>query len=54
MKDPVLELERCHSQIHELDFSYDTLISLVPMDIEEYNHRKFPFLLNAKKEGVVI
>jgi hypothetical protein len=52
MDDAVWELERCSKEIHELDLMYDTLISIIPLDIEDYRTRRLPVILNAKKEGI--
>jgi len=54
MKDPVTALEKCSKNIHQIDYFYDTLISIVPIDAEEYNVRKLPVILNAKREGIPI
>jgi predicted nucleotidyltransferase len=52
MDDAVSELERCSKEIHELDLMYDTLISIIPLDIEDYRTRRLPVILNATKEGI--
>ena len=54
MENPVEELEKCSKQIHKLDLAYDTLISLLPFDLNQYNTRKLPLIMNAKKEGILI
>jgi len=54
MQDPIDELEKCSREIHQLDFVYDTLISIIPFDLKQYNTRKLPIILNAKKEGITI
>ena len=54
MEDPVKELERCSLEIHEIDFEYDTIISIIPMDADEYNSRNLPLILNAKREGIAV
>lgn len=54
MKNPVEELEKCSKQIHQLDLAYDTLISMIPFDLNQYNTRKLPIVMNAKKEGILI
>lgn len=54
MQDPVDELEKCSKEIHQLDFVYDTLISIIPFDLKQFNTRKLPIILNAKKEGITI
>jgi hypothetical protein len=54
MKSPLDELEICSKEIHQLDFVYDTLLSIIPFDLKQYNTRKLPIILNAKKEGISI
>jgi predicted nucleotidyltransferase len=54
MENPIEELEKCFKQIHKLDLTYDTLISLIPFDLDQYNTRKLPIILNARKEGIPI
>ena len=54
MQNPIDELEKCSKEIHQLDFVYDTLISIIPFDLNQYNTRKLPIILNAKKEGITI
>lgn len=51
---PVDELERCSQKIHQLDFLYDMVISIIPLDIEQYNTRRLPLILNVKREGIPI
>lgn len=52
MIDPVAELDRCSKEIHSIDFEYDTLISIIPLDVNQYRTRKLPLILNAKREGI--
>lgn len=52
--NPVRELEKCSRKIHQLDFRYDMVISVVPLGIRQYNIRKSPLILNAKREGIPI
>ncbi|VVB87746.1 Nucleotidyltransferase domain protein [uncultured archaeon] len=54
MQNPIDEIERCSKEIHQLDFVYDTLISIIPFDLKQYNTRRLPIILNAKKEGILI
>ena len=54
MKDPAAELEKCGRELHNLDFDFDTLISMTPMDYKEYQRRKLPIIVNAKKEGILL
>jgi len=52
MKNPLDELEMCSKEIHQLDFVYDMVISIIPFDLKQYNSRKLPIILNARKEGI--
>lgn len=54
MQNPMDELEMYSKEIHQLDLAYDTLISIIPFDVKQYNTRKLPIILNAKKEGIPI
>ena len=54
MKNPVEELKKCQSEIHKIDFEYDRLVSLLPIDATEYKTKNTPFLLNVKKEGILL
>lgn len=54
VSDPVSELEKCSKEIHELGFLYDTVISIIPIDANQYKTRRLPIILNAKREGVTI
>lgn len=38
----------------DVSFRYDTLISALPMRLEEYLNRKSPLLLNIRREGIII
>jgi len=52
MDNPVSELQRCSKEIHQLDLLYDTLISIIPIDATQYETRRLPIILNAKREGI--
>lgn len=54
MKNPVEELKKCQSEIHQIDFEHDCLVSLLPIDMAEYKRKNTPFLLNVKKEGILL
>ncbi|MGQ9631229.1 MAG: nucleotidyltransferase domain-containing protein [bacterium] len=54
MNEPIAELERCSKEIHRIDFEYDTLISIIPLDVNQYNTGKLPLILNAKREGILL
>jgi predicted nucleotidyltransferase len=48
------ELDTLFEIIGQIDFKYDTLISIVPMEERQYLARRLPVILNAKREGVLI
>ncbi len=54
MSDPISEIEKCSREVHQLDFLYDTVISIIPMEVNQYRTRRLPIILNAKKEGIPI
>jgi len=54
MEEYIKEREKYFPAIYELDLKYDTVISIFPFKIEEYQKRKMPIILNAKKEGILI
>ncbi|MEW6202071.1 MAG: nucleotidyltransferase domain-containing protein [bacterium] len=54
MKNACAEIDRCSEEIHHLDYIYDTLISIIPIDMKEYNTRLSPLILNAKREGIPV
>ncbi|MEW6070146.1 MAG: nucleotidyltransferase domain-containing protein [Candidatus Thermoplasmatota archaeon] len=54
MRNPETELEKCSGEIHQLDFLYDTVISIIPIDVTQYRTRRPPIILNAKREGIPI
>ena len=54
LKNPLAELEKCGHELHRLDFEYDTLISVTPMDYQDFKRRKLPLILNAKREGIAL
>lgn len=54
MTDPIAELEKCFEEIHQLDYSYDILISIIPIDTDQYETRRLPIIRAAKKEGIVV
>lgn len=37
-----------------LSLHYDTVISLAFISAEQFSHQKIPFILNVRKEGVVV
>lgn len=46
--------ERRHysKTVAELSLRHDTVISVVPMAVEEFRSAKTPFLLNVRREGI--
>ena len=54
MEEYIKEREKYFPAIYELDLKYDTVISIFPFKKEEYQKRKMPIILNAKKEGILI
>ena len=54
MKKPLAEREKYFNEIWELDLKYDTVISIIPFEEEEYKIRKLPVILNAKREGISV
>jgi predicted nucleotidyltransferase len=54
MNDPVSELEKCSSEIYQIGLLNDVVISIIPMDVNQYKKRRLPLILNVKKEGVPI
>lgn len=54
MSDPLSELEKCSGEIHQLDFLYDMVISIIPIEADQYRTRRLPIILNAKREGILI
>ena len=54
MRDPVAEKEKFFDAIWQLDLKYDTVISVLPFDENQFKTRRLPVILNAKKEGFFI
>ncbi len=48
------ERNKYFDEIWDLDLKYDTLISTIPMKEKDYQTRRLPVILNAKKEGILI
>lgn len=46
------ERRRYSRAVAELSLRHDTVISLVPMAIDEFRSGRTPFLLNVRREGV--
>jgi predicted nucleotidyltransferase len=54
IEDPVTEKEKFFDAIWQLDLKYDTVISVLPFDENQFKTRRMPVILNAKKEGVFL
>ena len=54
INNPISELEKFSGEIHQLDFLYDTVISIIPIEESQYRRRRLPLILNAKREGIPI
>jgi predicted nucleotidyltransferase len=54
ISNPISELEKFSGEIHQLDFLYDTVISIIPIEARQYQTRRLPIILNAKREGIPI
>ncbi|NIM17199.1 MAG: nucleotidyltransferase domain-containing protein [Candidatus Aminicenantes bacterium] len=49
---PGKEIDRMIDCITDLNLKYDTLISVVPVSLEEYGVTNSPLLLNVRREGI--
>ena len=54
VKDKSKELEKVIKLTTEIDFRYETLISVTLQSEEEYLKKRTPLLLNVRKEGIVL
>jgi predicted nucleotidyltransferase len=54
IEDPVAEKEKFFDAIWQLDLRYDTVISILPFDENQFKTRRLPVILNAKREGIPI
>jgi predicted nucleotidyltransferase len=54
VKDKSKELEKVIKLTTEIDFRYETLISVTLQSEEEYLKKRSPLLLNVRKEGIVL
>ena len=54
ISNPISELEKFSREIHQLDFLYDTVISIIPIAEGQYRRRRLPLILNAIREGIPI
>jgi predicted nucleotidyltransferase len=49
--DGIRERRNYSTAIAKLSLKHDTVISLVPIEIDKYRYGKSPFLLNVRREG---
>lgn len=54
IKNPMIELGKLSNVISLISLKYDTLISLYPVRLEDFENRDSPLLMNARKEGVYL
>lgn len=54
MTNAVEEMEKISKEVHKIDFKYNTLVSVIPFDVDVYQAAKLPILLNARKEGILV
>jgi predicted nucleotidyltransferase len=52
IRDFDAELDTLFEVIGQVDFKYDTLISVLPLEEKQYLTRRMPVILNAKREGI--
>ena len=54
MRDTCEEILRFSQCLGDLELRYDTLISILPFDVVEYEQKHLPVVLNAKREGIIV
>jgi len=54
LTNAIQEYDRISKDICDIGFKYDTIVSIIHIDADEYNTAMFPFVLNARREGIVI
>ena len=54
IESPVKELGKLSNLISRISLKYDTLISLYPISMDDFERRASPLLLNVKKEGISV
>ncbi|NVM30808.1 MAG: nucleotidyltransferase domain-containing protein [Candidatus Helarchaeota archaeon] len=54
MNDTCEEILRFSQYLGDLELIYDTLISILPFDANEFENGHLPVILNAKKEGILV
>ena len=52
LEDEYQEREKYFKAILEVDYKYDTVITIIPFKESEFNSRRLPLILNAKREGI--
>ena len=52
LTDPIAERDRFFPMICDLSLKYDTVVSVIPMDVACYDSKKSPLILNVHREGV--
>lgn len=48
------EREKFADLVWKIDLKYNTVISILPVDEKDYQSRRKPIFLNAKREGVLL
>ncbi len=54
LKDPFQEREKYASFICNLDLKYNVLISIIPVDENQYSSQYYPLFMNVRREGVPV
>ena len=54
MNSPVSESEKFSGEIHQLDFLYDMVVPIIPIEVDQYRTRRLPIIHNRKREGIPI
>lgn len=52
--DVSVEREKYFPIISKISFDYDTVVSIVPFDYQEFQKKRIPLILNVNKEGIRI
>ena len=50
----IAEREKYIPIISRISLEYDTVVSIVPFDFEEFHQKRTPLILNVNKEGIRI
>ena len=48
------EIDRIINIINELNLKHNSLISVIPISLDEYKNIKSPLILNVKREGISV